>query len=163
TIAAAAAADAGSYTVVVTGTCGTVTSSAATLTVNPATAITTQPVSQSRTASQSVTFSVVATGANLSYRWRKGGDPISGATAFGSPMNRAARADAGDYDVIVSGACGSVTSSSATLTVTCPTIALSPATLPAGPVGLAYTTSITASGGNPNYTFAVTDGNLPSG
>jgi hypothetical protein len=45
----------------------------------------------------------------------------------------------------------------------CPPIVLSPATLPAGMVGAAYSQQITASGGTGPYTFAVTSGTLPAG
>jgi hypothetical protein len=45
----------------------------------------------------------------------------------------------------------------------CPVITLSPATLPAGTVGAAYSTTITASGGTAPYTFAITSGALPPG
>ena len=68
-------ADAGSYTVRVSNSAGTVTSAAATLTVNPAVvapSITTQPASQTVTAGANVSFHVVATGtAPLSYQWSK--------------------------------------------------------------------------------------------
>ncbi len=46
---------------------------------------------------------------------------------------------------------------------TAPTIALSPATLPAGTVGVPYSQTITASGGTAPYTLAVTSGALPAG
>jgi hypothetical protein len=42
-------------------------------------------------------------------------------------------------------------------------ITLSPASLPAGTVGLAYNQTVTASGGTAPYTFSVSAGNLPSG
>ena len=42
-------------------------------------------------------------------------------------------------------------------------ISISPATLPAGVAGTAYTQTLTASGGTPGYTFAVTTGALPAG
>lgn len=45
----------------------------------------------------------------------------------------------------------------------CPQIVLSPATLPPGLVGVAYTQQITASGGAGPYTFAVSSGTLPAG
>jgi hypothetical protein len=117
TIAATTVGDAGSYDVVVTGTCGTVTSNAATLTVNPATAITTQPANQTVCAGQPVTFTVVATGAGLTYQWRKNGVNIAGATGSSFTIPSAAAGDAGSYDVVVMGACGTVTSAAATLTV----------------------------------------------
>jgi CSLREA domain-containing protein len=160
---AAAAGDAGSYDVIVTGTCGSATSNAATLTVNAATSIATHPVSQSKIVGQSVTFSVTATGTNLSYQWRKGGTNINGATASSYTINFVALADAGNYDVVVSGTCGNVTSNVAALTVTCPTITVAPATIPLGTVGLPYTpTSFSATGGNSDITFNLT-GALPNG
>ncbi|MEK6192569.1 MAG: putative Ig domain-containing protein [Chloroflexota bacterium] len=45
----------------------------------------------------------------------------------------------------------------------CPPITLSPATLPSGTVGVAYSQTITGSGGTAPYTFAVTSGTLPGG
>jgi uncharacterized protein (TIGR03437 family) len=45
----------------------------------------------------------------------------------------------------------------------CPTIALSPATLPGGGVGAAYNQTLTASGGLAPYSFTVSAGSLPGG
>lgn len=50
-----------------------------------------------------------------------------------------------------------------TLVMACPAIALTPASLPVGTVGLVYSQAITAGGGTGPYTFAVTLGNLPAG
>jgi hypothetical protein len=70
------------YTVTVTNAAGSVTSTAATLTVNSAPTITLQPVSQTVVSPAPATFSVAATGtAPLSYQWFMDGAPISGATA----------------------------------------------------------------------------------
>ena len=73
------------FIVVVRNNAGSVTSTAATLTVNAAAvapAITTQPVNQMVTAGQTATFTVTATGtAPLSYQWNKNGTAISGATS----------------------------------------------------------------------------------
>jgi len=52
---------------------------------------------------------------------------------------------------------------SATLSVTCPVITLGPPVLPNGTVGVAYTQTITGSGGTAPYTFAVVSGTLPAG
>ncbi|HEX8999155.1 MAG TPA: choice-of-anchor Q domain-containing protein, partial [Blastocatellia bacterium] len=119
TINPVATGDAGSYDVVITGTCDTVTSGAASLTVNPTTDITTHPVSQTKTVGQSVIFSVAATGANLTYQWRKNSANITDATSSSYTIASVAAGDAGSYDVIVSGACGSQTSTAATLTINC--------------------------------------------
>ncbi|MEO6221604.1 MAG: ice-binding family protein, partial [Vicinamibacterales bacterium] len=45
----------------------------------------------------------------------------------------------------------------------CPTITLSPATLPSGRVAVAYSQTITGSGGTGPYTFSVRSGTLPAG
>ncbi len=45
----------------------------------------------------------------------------------------------------------------------CPTITVSPATLPGGAVGAAYTGAVTASGGREPYALSVSDGTLPAG
>lgn len=45
----------------------------------------------------------------------------------------------------------------------CPTITISPASLPDGAVGTPYSQTLSASGGNPPYTFTVSLGTLPPG
>ncbi len=45
----------------------------------------------------------------------------------------------------------------------CGTITIAPATLPAATVGIAYSQTLTATGGTGPYTFAVTTGSLPAG
>jgi hypothetical protein len=45
----------------------------------------------------------------------------------------------------------------------CPVIAISPATLPGGTVGVAYSQTLTGSGGTAPYVFTVRSGTLPAG
>ncbi len=87
TINNVATADEGSYDVVITGLCSNVTSAAALLGVDDNAVITTHPTDFTACEGLPATFSVTATGTNLTYRWRKdginltdGGD-ISGATS----------------------------------------------------------------------------------
>lgn len=162
-LAAATATDAGSYDVIVTGACNTLTATAATLTVNAATTITTQPLSQTRSVGQSVSFSVAATGTGVTYQWRKNGANIAAATNSTFTIATLAAGDVGSYDVVVSGACGNVTSTAATLSLSCTSLTLSPATLPGGTFGTAYpSTTFTATGGSGSVNFALT-GTLPTG
>jgi hypothetical protein len=64
------------------------------------------------------TFSVTATGTDLSYQWRKGGNTISGATSSSYTITGSVAGDAGNYDVVVSGTCApAVTSATAVLTI----------------------------------------------
>ncbi len=58
---------------------------------------------------------------------------------------------------------GCAGTNSYTLTINCPTITLSPGTLPNGTVGTTYSQALSASGGNGTYTFTVVSGSLPNG
>ena len=107
------------YTLTVSNSVGTVTSNDATLSVNAAPVIATQPASQSVAAGQTVSFGVVAFGSGtLSYQWSKNGTVISGATtkSYTTPATTSANNGA-VYAVTVSNAYGTVSSSNATLTV----------------------------------------------
>jgi alpha-tubulin suppressor-like RCC1 family protein len=125
TLAAAAIGDSGAvFSVVVTNSAGTVTSSDASLTVNaapppPPPGISAQPQNASVTVGQTATFSVTATGgAPLAYQWRRNGIDIAGATGASYTTPATALTDDGAlFTVAVSNAAGSVTSTAATLTV----------------------------------------------
>lgn len=109
-------ADAGSYTCVVTGAGGSVTSSPATVTVNALPVITQQPTNQEINEGETLTLNVVATGAT-GYQWKKGEEDILDATTATYTKEGATAADAGSYTCVVTGAGGSVTSNAATVTV----------------------------------------------
>jgi hypothetical protein len=114
----AQSANAGNYTVEVSGTCGTATSNNALLTVNPITSITTQPTASAGCEGQNTTFTVVASGtAPLSYQWKFGGTNINGATSSTYNIPSTTNANDGNYSVVVSGGCGNATSSSVALNV----------------------------------------------
>jgi len=125
---------AGSYTVLVTNACGRVTSDAAMLTVNTPPSITAHPAAQTVRVGEQATFTVAATGtAPLTYQWKRDGVDIAGAARASHTIAAAALADAGAYTVVVTNACGEVTSAAATLTVTPPPVA------PVVPSGLVVT------------------------
>ncbi len=120
--------DAGDYAVVVTntlnGTTAATTSAAATLTVTPkpvAVAITVQPQSKGVTAPDGATFSVTATGANLSYQWKNGAGTVVGTD---SPTLTIPATDlhtvSQTYTVTVTSGTTSVVSDPATLSVVAP-------------------------------------------
>lgn len=118
TVSSATAADFGTYDVIVAGTCNTVTSNPVTVTQIPPTTIVQQPVAilPSLCLGGTFTLSVQASGANLTYQWRKGGTPISGATNSTYTKTNAQATDFGSYDVVISGTCGTVTSNPVTVT-----------------------------------------------
>jgi len=153
TLSGVQAGNAGGYSVVVTNSAGTVTSTVATLTVNPAAVaptIANQPVSQTATAGGSVSFSVAATGSpTLTYQWSKNGVPIAGATGSSLSWSAVHAADAGSFTVMVANTAGNVTSNAATLTVNpapmAPIVATQPVSQSAT-VGAAVTLTVVASG-----------------
>ncbi len=77
------ATDAGTYSVVVSGVCGSPVSQSATLTVNQDLAVASAPVSVTNCPGTSASFSVSATGTGLSYQWYNGT-----ATAGGSDQQQ---------------------------------------------------------------------------
>ncbi len=114
----AASGLAGVYDCVVSNMCGSVTSSPATLTVESAPSIATQPMDAGACIGQPASFTVVATGAApLRYQWRRNGSAVAGATDASFMLGSVTQADGGSYDCVVSNRCGSVTSSAATLTL----------------------------------------------
>jgi hypothetical protein len=125
----------GSYSCVVSNVAGAATSSAATLTVNPAIiapTIAAQPANQSVTAGANVSFTVGASGtAPLSYQWRLNGANIAGATSATLTLSAVTIGQSGgSYSCVVTNAAGSATSGAATLTVTAAAIAPTIATQP---------------------------------
>jgi hypothetical protein len=81
----------------------------------------------------SYTFSVLAGGENVTYQWKKGTTDIPGATGPKLTLNPVMAADSGSYSVVVTGDLGTLTSSSATLTVQTPEDGKDDPTFPQSP------------------------------
>lgn len=147
TIPSAIAGDAGTYDVVITNSCTSVTSSGAALSINTPPSISVHPVSQTKCTGQSVTFSVTAAGSSPSYQWTKNGSNISGATSSSYTISSTVAGDAANYAVIVSvTGCSSVTSNVAVLTMnSSPSISSQPSAQTIC-VGNPVTFSVTGSG-----------------
>ena len=144
--------DSGSiFTVTVTNSSGSTTSSPATLTVNTAPLIVTPPANQTVTAGQTATFSVTASGtAPLTYQWFKNGAAIGGATSSSYTTPPAVSGDSGSvFTVTVTNVAGSVTSSPATLTVTTAPVITTPPANQTVTVGQPATFSVIATGTGP--------------
>ena len=117
----AQSANAGSYRVIISNAAGSVTSTAATLTVNPVVqppTIVDRPAGATRTVGESVTFSISASGPGpLSYQWYLNGIPIAGANSYSHTIQAVALTDAGAYSAGVRNKAGEVMSFPAVLTV----------------------------------------------
>lgn len=123
------------YRCIITGQCGSTTSSAATLTVNTLPAIATQPTNVAQCTGTSVSFSVGATGSAITYQWQVSTDggtnysDISGATAATYTIASTVLSQNNNrYRCVVSGACApAATSTAAILTLSAaPTITSNP-------------------------------------
>lgn len=112
-------ADAGRYRAVVNNGFETAYTREAILRFTAAPVIRNQPtVAQAPIVGAAFVVSISATGpAPLSYQWRKDGAPISGATNSNYSRFNVTEPDSGSYDVIVSNAAGSVTSTASVVTV----------------------------------------------
>ncbi|MGH2644688.1 MAG: Ig domain-containing protein, partial [Chitinophagaceae bacterium] len=113
------------YQVIIMSVCGSQTSISATLTVLANAAISTQPVSQTVCDSSNVTFSITATGTNLSFQWQSSSDKgntwsnINGATDTVLNLTDVNSADSGNqYRILVDSKCNTITSNAAMLQVT---------------------------------------------
>jgi alpha-tubulin suppressor-like RCC1 family protein len=128
-----------SYWVRVSNPSGYLDSSTVNVTINPSVIFVTQPSNQAVSSGSMAIFSVNATGsASLSYQWRHNGENIPGAGAMRADLTIpfVTTSSLGNYDVIVTSAGFSYTSSPATLSFgVISKIIASPAslTLTAGP------------------------------
>ena len=135
TILAVAASDAGAYTVTVTNSLSSVTSSVATLTVNlpQIPVITTQPAAQVVLVGSAATFTVAATNpgsGSLSYRWyftpagsvtpqalTDQAGKFSGTRTATLTVSNIQTSDTGDYVCVVTNTSGDTTSNAAPLSI----------------------------------------------
>ena len=142
------------FEVVVTNSAGSQTSSAATLTVDSAPGITSQPANLTVTAGQTATFTVAATGtAPLSYQWQQGTTNIAGAvSASYTIVGTSSANNESSFQVIVTNAVGTVTSNPATLTVDTPPEIMAQPTSQTVASGRTATFTVSATG-NPAPTY----------
>jgi hypothetical protein len=131
-----------------------------TITVNPATL-----PGGTVGAAYSQTVSAAPTGTTYSFAVTTGALPNGLTLNAGTGAITGTPAVAGSFTFTITatgfGACTG--SRQYTVQIVCPTIALSPSTLPSGTGGTAYSQTLTASPAGGNYTFAVTTGSLPAG
>jgi hypothetical protein len=140
----------GTYSVVVTNGCGSVTSANATLTLTTPISVLFHPQGSTVCSGAVVTFSVIATGGvPITYQWRKNGANIGGATTASYALGAVTPASAGTYDCVLTNACGPVTTNPAVLTVNAvPTVTTPPASqtvCPGAPVSFSVAATGSAS------------------
>jgi len=145
-------------------------SGSATVTVSVLPAISAQPSPKSVCEGNTATFTVGATGTSITYRWRKdgvnlvNGGHVSGATSATLTISSAAAADAGSYDVVVSGTCPpAATSNAVSLTVNPRPIATITAAslICAGSAG--NVASVADAGVGASYAWSINNGTITGG
>ncbi len=118
TLSNAQPANVGKYSVIVSNSFGSTTSSNAALTVNVPPSISTQPQAQIVNIGADAIFSVQASGLEpLSYQWRFNGTNILSATDSSFTRFNVQLSDAGNYSVQVTNEAGALVSQNALLTV----------------------------------------------
>lgn len=111
----------GRYSILASNACGTAMATIAYLTINTPPTLTLQPVSQEVSLNDNVSFCVESAGTRpTTYTWLFNGKVVSGATSSCLKLFQVGIEAAGDYSVVVSNACGSITSQSARLTIRSP-------------------------------------------
>lgn len=159
------AAATSSFTVTVTDA-GKVTAKQA-LSIATATALTVTPTSlPAATVGTAFTQKFTAAGGKSPYTFSMTGTLPPGFTFTASSATiagTAPAAESGTFSLTVTDASGRTVTLPLTLTATVAPLTVTPTTLPTATVGVAYSQVLTASGGIAPYTFALTQGNLPSG
>lgn len=103
---------------IILGGCEEVSTDTVTVTVLPATLITTQPAAlQSACVGSDVSFTISATASNISYQWKKGGNNIIGQTSSTLNLTNISLNDAATYTCVVMGDCDTLTSNNAVLSI----------------------------------------------
>jgi hypothetical protein len=125
-----------------------------------------------------VLSNVVGTANPCNIFWRVGSSATLNGTNFkgtviataditvGAGANLAGRALAGigaTGAVTMAGSGGNIIGGCSAAALPCPIITIAPPTVPTGTVGVAYSATLTASGGAGPYTFSVVTGTLPAG
>src|SRR5262249_24003482 len=145
TIPSVSSSDAGTYCVVVTGTCSSVTN-CATLTVST-NASTSQLVSLAKCPGDTAVFSTTPSGTGpFSISWKKNGVLIPGQMGTTLTLSNVSASDAGVYCVDVAGYCNA-TNNCATLTVNSPVQVTSSPTNQTACPGSDVSFSVSATGG----------------
>jgi hypothetical protein len=109
TVPVSTANDLGTYDVVITGSCGTVTSNTVNVTAITPTVVNNIVTNNALCNGDDLILSLLANGQNLSYQWYQNGELLIGETGEVLTLTNVDTSDIGIYSVDVAGDCGTVT------------------------------------------------------
>ncbi len=112
----------GAYTCEVSGSCGSLSSSAGILLVDENISILHNPVSQNACPGDNIIMSTTADGTNLTYQWYKNSSLLSGMTSGNLIISSVSDVNEGDYYAMISNSCGSLGTDIAKLIISLPTV-----------------------------------------
>lgn len=131
--------------------------------------INSQPANNTQNLGGTANFSIDASGASLTYQWRKNGVNltdgvnITGAATANLTLSSVSASDVASYSVVITNSSAAATSSSATLTVIDPSISSQPTSTTVNATGTANF-SVTANGtGSLTYQWKKAGSNLSNG
>ena len=124
TVAGATTGDSGKYSVVISTSSGTVTSSITPVSVLASPKILAGPVNQKILVGATASFGVIATGSALNFQWQFNGQNLPGATNANLTLAGAQAAQSGQYAVRVGNAVGTQTAAPAVLAVITPPLVM---------------------------------------
>lgn len=151
----------GQYKIRLWSSRGHLSVSAATFTLNAPPAITTQPQAVSGCEGAEAKLTVDVKGTNVRYQWRRNGGNINGATAATYVIPSLTAANAGKYDVVVTGACNpSVTSHQVDVAVSAATAITKQPENVTVEKNAPFTLSVEASGGGLTYQWKLNGENI---
>ncbi len=99
------AQDGGVYDCIIYGCGGNTTSKSVLVTVGAPPVVTSQPAALSACEGETVTFTMDATGTNITFQWLKNGEPIPSATGKQLVLSKITLFDESTYSCLVEGAC----------------------------------------------------------
>ena len=124
TVAGVTTGDSGNYSVIISTSSGTVTSSVTPVSVLAAPNILAGPVNQKILVGATANLGVIATGSALNYQWQFNGRNLPGATNANLTLPGAQAVQSGQYAVRVGNAVGSQTTAPAVISVITPPLVM---------------------------------------
>jgi hypothetical protein len=149
-----------SFTVMVSNNCSSILSNVALVKFIDALQITSQPTNLNVCANTNALFVIKTDGQNITYVWQKNGVSIPNSNNDSLLLTNVTAADVANYRVMMSYVCGSVISSTVTLSISSPTQIASQPVAQSVCASQGFNFSVTALGNNLHYQWKLNGNNI---